>query len=326
MLSRRSVSMLVGRQTPCAFFAMVSIFAAVMLGTTAWAGKSDTRSSVRSTGAILFVSDREGSSGLYLVNADGSGLRLFARHVQDARWSPNGTSIAYLRDTLEVVKSRGAVPVRVSGTDVNADASLESFTWSPDSKHIAYANPRGAIYVVGSNGNGRRRLVSRHGSDPSWSPDGLKIAFTHFIGARADIEDQSGSSVFVMKADGSNPHVLVENAFNPIWSPDGRKISFKRQTQFLSEHLYVANADGSSARKLTSDPADKDSGIDPGLASEWSPDSREIVFSGSFTPAGATFPVVKAFLVKADASGLRLLDRDAAGVSWSPDGATLAMI
>jgi len=39
--------------------------------------------------------------------------------------------------------------------------------------------------------------------------------------------------------------VLIENAFNPIWSPDGRKISFKRETQFLREHLYVADADGS---------------------------------------------------------------------------------
>jgi Tol biopolymer transport system component len=334
MQGRRSVSMLVRRRTPRAPFAIASIFLAGLLGAPACAGGSDTRSSVRpaggtpsangSNGAILFV---RGSSGLYLVNADGSGLRLFARDVWGAGWSPDGTSIAYLRDALEVVKSGAAVPVRVSGTDVNSLASLESFSWSPDSTHLAYANPRGAIYVVGSDGSAKRRLVPRQGSDPSWSPDGLRIAFTHFIGARAHADDQSGSSVFVMEADGSRPHVLIEHAFNPIWSPDGRKISFKRQTsQLLREHLYVANADGSNARKLTSDPADLTDGIHPALASQWSPDGSEIAFSGSFSPVGLDSPVLKTFLVNADGGGLRLLERDAAGVSWSPDGTTLAIV
>jgi hypothetical protein len=132
----------------------------------------------------------------------------------------------------------------------------------------------------------------------------------------------------VIDADGANSHLLIDNAFNPIWSPDGRRLLFKRQTPELptTNDLYVANADGSTVRKLSSTTASNDSGVDPGLVAQWSPDSSEIAFSGAFTTERPSFPEVKAFLVKADGSGLRLLQRDAIGPSWSPDGTTLAML
>src|SRR5262249_9516013 len=57
--------------------------------------------------------------------------------------------------------------------------------------------------------------------DPSWSPDGLKIAFT---------SDRNGNpQVFTMNADGSNQTQFSQesgDAGAPSWSPDGSKIAF----------------------------------------------------------------------------------------------------
>ena len=189
MQVRRSISILAGRLARRGPFGIVSIFVAGLLSATASAGGGDIPSRARSageiggraanasTGAILFARDRKGSdvgpSDLYLVDADGTDLQLFARQVAASRWSPDGASVAYLRDALEIVKSSGGRPVRVSATDVNSDSSRDSFNWSPNSTQLAYANPRGAIYVVGSDGRGRRKLIPRQGNDPALSRTGF---------------------------------------------------------------------------------------------------------------------------------------------------------
>jgi Tol biopolymer transport system component len=313
----------------------VSIIAAVLVGAAGSAGTGvsvpkarsaagiGVRAANASSGTILFARVRKGSGlvyDLYLVDADGTRLQLVARQVEAARWSPDGTSVAYLRDALEIVKSSGGVSVRVSATDVNSDSSRDSFNWSPNGAQLAYANPRGAIYVVGSDGRGRRKLIPRQGNEPSWSPDGNEIAFTHLVNR----DDQTVSSVFVMKADGSNPHLLIAHAFKPIWSPTGASILFNRQSSRVWPNptdLYVANADGSNTRKVSGAPAH---GV---ITSEWSPDGHQIAFSAVLAPANCiTCETSTTFVVNADGSGLTLIQRDAEGASWSPDGTTLATI
>src|SRR5947207_2050045 len=77
--------------------------------------------------------------------------------------------------------------------------------------------------------------------DPSWSPDGLLIAFT------------GGSAVRVMAADGSGQRTLTNSGFvdgDPTWSPDGRQIAFKSNRDGNVE-IYVMNADGSAQTRVT---------------------------------------------------------------------------
>ena len=70
-----------------------------------------------------------------------------------------------------------------------------------------------------ADGNGRRRLTRNRGvdADPTWSPDGLRVAFE----SKRDGE----FGIYVINADGREPRRLTRNGRDggdPGWSPDGR--------------------------------------------------------------------------------------------------------
>ena len=82
--------------------------------------------------------------GVYVVNADGSGVR---------NLTPKPTGAAY------------AAPA-----------------WSPDGRKITFAGERDGnseIYLMNADGSGQRSLTSdlAYDGDPAWSPDGRKITF-----------------------------------------------------------------------------------------------------------------------------------------------------
>jgi Tol biopolymer transport system component len=56
--------------------------------------------------------------------------------------------------------------------------------------------------------------------DPSWSPDGRRVAFRWFR------PRQDSVGIYVANVDGSEMQLLVESAGMPDWSPDGRFIAF----------------------------------------------------------------------------------------------------
>jgi Tol biopolymer transport system component/DNA-binding winged helix-turn-helix (wHTH) protein len=91
-----------------------------------------------------------------------------------------------------------------------------SATFSPDGNSIAYFIAPGELWLVQSDGTGRRKLASVGGSDLHWSPDGRVIAF-----------DRDGV-LWEISADGSSLHEVLPGwqyrgqECCGRWTPDGK--------------------------------------------------------------------------------------------------------
>lgn len=166
---------------------------------------------------IAFASGPVGARDIYVLNANGEGLR------------------------------------NVTNTP-NADEDWPE--WSPRGNNIIFSSNRDGnheIYVSDIEGEEITRLTNRTQDDrwPTWSPDGSRIAF------QSDLGGTARTDVFVMNADGTSVTRLTEaDAFDqmPTWSPDGSRIAFMSARDGNAE-IYMMNADGTNETRITNNPA-----------------------------------------------------------------------
>ena len=229
---------------------------------------------------IAFGSDRDGNSEIYVMNADGTNQRRLTNHPKNdwsPSWSPDGKRIAFMSDRDEhahpihdwrsptseiyVMDANGGNQQNLTN-DPHNDRSP---SWSPDGKHIVFSSDRDGhfrsrfgttseIYVMDADGGNQQNITNNPSADkdPSWSPNGKRIAFSSTRNGQTDI--------YVMDANGGNQQNITNHPdrdWHPSWSPDGERIAFvSSRTRDLNRDIYVMDADGGNPRNLTNHPED----------------------------------------------------------------------
>lgn len=227
---------------------------------------------LRHTGKILFVSDRDGPSEIYVYDTQTNVVtRLTHNNLPDDHpaWSSDGDYIAFVREVspgnteIFTMWSDGTHEVQLTnspGSDIQPD-------WRPNGEDIVFASDRDAKYGPGQylevyrmkhDGSGVTRLtVNDDGIDyyPKWSPDGSLIAFTtHRPGLNQCYA--SALEVFVMEADGSNPRSVSKHCrgdAGAAWITDYELVimSDRDATTQYAWDLYWVPLGGGAVTRLT---------------------------------------------------------------------------
>jgi TolB protein len=132
--------------------------------------------------AILFASDMNQTSQLFIVNVDGTDLR----QVGD---------FPFLRGRSD---------------------------WSTQNLIVTYSGRpwERELYIMNSDGSGQHRISPPGGNSqgPSFSPDGQWIAFTSYF----DRYEVHGCEIYIMRVDGTDLRRLTDNEYcdyQPRWGP-----------------------------------------------------------------------------------------------------------
>ena len=273
------------------------------------------------------MKDNERRTEIWMVATEGGKPRRFTNGKNDnaPTWSPDGQTLAFLsarsaggtsseppRPQIYLISPFGGEAEKLT----DAKAGVNSFTWSPDSKRIAYiaqvpltdaeekkqkdkddaqvvdANFRYShLWMIETETKKSNEIVKADLvlNDPQFAPDGKRISYTTTPTAKAD--DGNLSDIYIANIDGSGtPRKLYENSgpdSSARWSPDGKWISFNSRDEKKGNlgfpGLYVIAAEGGTPRAVSSN---FDHSFSPAI---WSRDTATLYVSSSHRTTSQIF-------------------------------------
>ena len=234
---------------------------------------------------LLLTGNLSGTKEVYLMNADGSGLRQLTRDGKvciGPRWGPENrlfTYTGYLQgfpDVYQVELATGKRGVLSRESGLNTGAVI-----SPDGRKVALilsrdGNPE--LYVKDMRSGQLTRLTRTDRAaeaSPCWSPDGREIAY---------VSDSPGSpQIYIMSASGGRPRRLSSRGSEnvaPDWGPNGLIASSSRIGGRYE--ICITHPETLQIRVLTGGDANYE---DP----SWAPDGRHLACTRTVAYRSAVF-------------------------------------
>ena len=188
--------------------------------------------------------------------------------------SNSGEQMLFSMDGLYFVGIDGTGLTLIEGANGNVG-------WSPDDKQITYIKYSGdsretSELFLYNIANKTHTILQANGKDKAWvnfSPNGKQITYSAY--------DGNSIGIYAIDIDGKNNQLLIQNGYSPIWSPKGDNIAYLSFGEDRSNQIFVANADGSGQKQLTSTISPQ---IWPGwppdgnASPKWTPDGKKIVY------------------------------------------------
>ena len=277
--------------------------------TTAKVAVAPAAPAQRLAGKIAF---QTGSGGdIYLVNADGTGLRRIAAGL-DPTLSPDGTRLAYARwgdpAGVYVLDLRSGAEQRVA-----AGNKPRSPAWNAAGTQLAFTHvakfidcrqtPLGCFsdaeirdWLGGEDcadtPNGRTCIddfpliqaqesgIARVNADGGGWQDLSGMADTQALSwhpRRDELLFRSGAGLYATSPDAAPWQLLKDGSLgSPSWSPDGGRIVVQKH---LHDHtdIFLLDASGKTLQRLTTPPAGATKAPN-NVAPAWSPDGKSLLF------------------------------------------------
>lgn len=228
-------------------------------------------------GRLSFTARRNGRWTIVSTRPDGSDLRLESDTARDY-WAPaydpaSGRLVCYGIGPIDETSrfesdAPGPFLPHPPRQVALPDRTLSLYavrgylpTLNPDNAEVATSEAFARLVVSRLDGTDKRTVFDRVKTDryrgehsawgPTWSKDGQWLAFSVGAPFAPDSEDVD---IWRSRPDGSEAVNLTPdsdaNDALPDFSPDGRRIVF-RSTRDGNAEIYVMNADGTGARRLT---------------------------------------------------------------------------
>ncbi len=254
------------------------------------------------SGKIVFTSFTKASQrpSLYVMDSDGSHMRLLVRNAAEAAVSPDGRRVAFVRGGEIWTMRRDGTDQRHVTAGRRGWGEAGAPAWSPDRRTLYFFRSlkgdgdswEPAIFSIHTDGTALAR-VTNGGCDvaPAPSPDG-RLAYVTMGGTRdLDCVEGRGGALYAVSASGRPAKLPFRIAdgwnYDPAWSPDGRRLAYMVMTnvgdvQEIFEYgIYVSASDGSRPRRLPTPKrwpgADFWDTVECS-APAWSADGRQLAF------------------------------------------------